>query len=76
MEIWGNLPRLEGGISAASRELGIERERPSRWRTKSRLGLPQGTPLGVGRRLRSWRGRTGGELAAKNKQSRYHENDD
>jgi len=40
----------------------------------SRLGLTQGTPLGAGRRLRSWGGRTADEIAAKNKQSRYHEN--
>jgi Methyltransferase domain len=37
--------------------------------------LPQGTPLGTGRQLRGWRGRKGGEFAAKNNQSRYHEND-
>jgi hypothetical protein len=48
---------------------------PSSWRTKSRLGLAQGTLLGAGRRLRTWRGQKGCELAAKNKQSCYHEND-
>src|SRR5580704_9818307 len=40
------------------------------------LGLDcRGTQFDAGRRLRSWRGRKGGELAAKNNQSRYNEND-
>jgi hypothetical protein len=34
----------------------------------------QGTPLAAGRRLRSWRGGTAGEIASKNNQSSYHEN--
>lgn len=57
--------------SPAARAAGM----PLSWRRTSRLGLPQGTPLGTGCRLRSWRGGTGGKLAAKNKESRYHEND-
>ena len=33
------------------------------------------TPLAAGRRFRSWRGGTAGEIASKNNQSSYHEND-